>query len=240
MRKTIVTLVAAAMSAVAMAQPAAGKFSIIPRVGVSLARMSGGGIASGDAVLAGATSSELRSKTGFTGGLDIDYQLASQVSLSIGAHYVQQGCKYGNSQTEMSPAGSTVKEYMGISEHTVQTHSLNVPLLVGYYVAPGLAVRTGVQLEVPVSAHEKYAYARYNDKEGDDVQVDAPVKVDNDLDASMRKVSFAVPVGISFEYMNVILDARYNIGLGGVQKKGFNDSAKNRVFMFTAAYRFVL
>ena len=60
-------------------------------------------------------------------------------------------------------------------------------------------------------------------------------------DEVRKKVDFSIPVGISFEYMNVIIDARYNIGLTNVQKDFLDlKPVKNRVFMFSAAYRFQL
>ena len=236
----LLTIAAAAMSAAAAAQPAAGKFSIIPRVGVSLARMSGEG--SQITYITGTAIGDVQNasnKAGFAGGVDVEYQAAQQLAFSIGAHYVQQGCKYGNVRSDFASGGTNVKHYVGVNNHTVQLHSVNVPLLVSYYVAPGLAVKTGVQIGVPVSAHEKYTMAEYTEQESGEVQMDGRSDINADLDRTMRKTDFAIPVGVSFEYMNVILDARYNIGLSRVQKDPYGDS-KNRVFMFTAAYRFVL
>lgn len=242
MKKILLSLVAAAMSAVATAQPAAGKFSIIPRIGVSLARMSGGGIGSTfsnpDGTAVSMSGGGLRSKAGFTGGVDIDYQVAAQVSVSLGAHYAQQGCGYGNSRADLTTPNSTKKQYIGVSNHTIQLNSLNIPLLVNYYIAPGLAVKTGVQVGIPVSAREKYTYTQYTELDEDNIDVKSPAPVNDDLGNNMKAVDFAVPVGISFEYMNVILDARYNIGLTGAHKE-YTD-VKNRAFMFTAGYRFTL
>ena len=54
-----------------------------------------------------------------------------------------------------------------------------------------------------------------------------------------KKVNVSIPVGLSYEYMNVILDARYHIGLTKVNKVDGRDS-KNKVFTFTVGYRFAL
>lgn len=54
-----------------------------------------------------------------------------------------------------------------------------------------------------------------------------------------KKVNVSIPVGLSYEYMNVILDARYHIGLTKVNKADAGDS-KNKVFTFTVGYRFGL
>ena len=61
----------------------------------------------------------------------------------------------------------------------------------------------------------------------------------------------SVPVGLSYEYENVILEARYNIGLTDTYKKSDSDMAsgakstadggrkhKNSVIMFTVGYKF--
>lgn len=41
-------------------------------------------------------------------------------------------------------------------------------------------------------------------------------------------------MGISYEYMNVVLDARYNLGLSKVHK---DLGSKNRSFTFSVGYR---
>lgn len=238
MKKTILSLVAAAVSVAAMAQPEAGKFSIIPRIGVSLAGMSDGGVSLGDAAAGPTTGGGLSKKAGLTVGADIDWQAGRQWSLTLGAYYAQQGCRYGNSTMEI--AGSNPKKRIGVSSHTLQMHTLNVPLLVNYYIAPGFAVKTGVQLGLPFSARNKYTTTTYTETDDDNVSVESPKQADEKVNDTMKAVEFAIPIGLSFEYMNVILDARYNIGLTGVQKAEYNDKTKNRVFMFTAAYRFTL
>ena len=48
------------------------------------------------------------------------------------------------------------------------------------------------------------------------------------------KTDFSIPVGISYEYMNVVLDARYNLGLSKVHK---DLGSKNRSFTFSVGYR---
>lgn len=52
-------------------------------------------------------------------------------------------------------------------------------------------------------------------------------------------VDLSIPVGASYEYMNVILDARYNFGLTNIYKIDAMKS-KNRFFTITVGYRFNL
>ena len=59
-----------------------------------------------------------------------------------------------------------------------------------------------------------------------------------DYDAEeVNTFDFSVPVGISYEYMNVCLDARYNIG---VSKIADGDAGRNSVFQITLGYKFKL
>ena len=55
-----------------------------------------------------------------------------------------------------------------------------------------------------------------------------------------KRTNISIPVGVSYEYMNVILDARYNIGLTKMENISGFDSPKNSFFTFTVGYRFTL
>ena len=92
---------------------------------------------------------------------------------------------------------------------------LNIPILANYYVYKGLAVKAGVQPGFLLSA-------KYGDK---------------DIKDNMKKFDFSIPVGVSYEYMNIVLDARYNIGLTKGNKEG-DKSQKNSVFQITLGYKF--
>ena len=75
----------------------------------------------------------------------------------------------------------------------------------------------------------------------DDVKYEKPVHVKYDLNSTLTKLTFAIPVGVSYEFSNVIIDARYNIGLTQFQNiDGFFESSKNSVFAFSVAYRLEL
>jgi len=54
-----------------------------------------------------------------------------------------------------------------------------------------------------------------------------------------KKTAFAIPVGISYEYENVMLTARYNIGLSKVYNHDLSDS-KNKVITVSVGYKFNL
>ena len=56
----------------------------------------------------------------------------------------------------------------------------------------------------------------------------------------MKKVNFSIPVGFSYEFANVVLDARYNIGLTPIQQVLDYKGPKNKVFTVSVGYRFTL
>src|SRR5574344_260513 len=96
--------------------------------------------------------------------------------------------------------------------YTFKMDYLNIPILANYYLLKGLAVKAGIQ---------------------------PGFKIHDNISSSMTPKSFdlSIPVGLSYEYKNICLDARYNYGLTDVLK-GYDQ--KNSVFQFTLGYKFKL
>lgn len=97
---------------------------------------------------------------------------------------------------------------------------INVPIMANVYVVKGLAVKLGVQPGFNVS--NKIKKNNLN-------------AVDNSIKA--QSVDVSIPVGLSYEYSNFQLDARYNWGVSKALK--WSD-AKNCVFQITLGYKFDL
>lgn len=110
-----------------------------------------------------------------------------------------------------------------VGDATVKLDYINVPLLANVYVAKGFAVKLGLQPGFKVN----YKYS------ADGVSVDG----DNLLKAN--GVDLSIPVGVSYEYQNFVLDGRYNFG---VTKVFDVDGAKDKhsVFQITLGYKFDL
>ena len=108
------------------------------------------------------------------------------------------------------------------AKSTEKLDYINVPIMANVYVVKGLAVKLGVQPGFKV-----------NDK----LDLRMPVLGGALVDLKAKSVDFSIPVGISYEYMNICLDARYNIGCTKVDKdvKGCNS-----VFQITLGYKFKL
>lgn len=108
----------------------------------------------------------------------------------------------------------------GVTE-TMKLDYINVPILANVYVVKGLAVKLGIQPGFKVNSEYK---------------LDAAGKTaSTDVDA--KSFDFSIPVGISYEFSNIQLDARYNWGL---TKTFDNTDCKNSVFQITLGYKFDL
>ena len=93
------------------------------------------------------------------------------------------------------------------------------------YVTKGLAVKLGIQPGFKVSSAIK---SELNTSIG---------STSGTKDIEAKSVDFSIPVGLSYEYNNFQLDARYNWGLSKVFE---NSDAKNSVFQITLGYKFDL
>lgn len=118
-----------------------------------------------------------------------------------------------------SMQGAKDKE-SGIKE-TVKLDYINIPIMANVYVVKGLAVKLGIQPAFNVNSEFKVSRGGSS--------------ASTDIDA--KTFDFSIPVGVSYEYANFQLDARYNWGL----TKTFDDSdCKNSVFQITLGYKFDL
>ena len=97
---------------------------------------------------------------------------------------------------------------------------INVPIMANVYVVKGLAVKLGVQPGFNVS---------------NKISANNRATVDNLVKA--QSVDVAIPVGVSYEYNNFQLDARYNWGVTKVYE---GSKVKNSVFQITLGYKFDL
>ena len=97
------------------------------------------------------------------------------------------------------------------SDHVTWTPGyINVPVTLNYYVAQGLALKAGLQPGFMVNK---------DDAEG------------------IKTFDLSIPVGLSYEYQNIVFDARYNIG---VTKIADNVDNYNNVIQITVGYKFAL
>ena len=154
------------------------------------------------------TEDDAEYKAGFVGGAELEYHVSPMFGISGGLLYSMQGAKADAEEGNVKVEGKYNMDY------------LNIPILANFYVAKGLALKAGIQPGFKVSSKIKVG----------------SVSVDDDSDA-IKSFDFSIPVGISYEYMNICLDARYNIGCTKVFKEG---DGNHSVFQLTLGYKFKL
>ncbi|MBQ2200746.1 MAG: PorT family protein [Bacteroidaceae bacterium] len=194
-------------SLTAFAQSKEGTFNILPKAGINISNLS--------------NKDNAKVKVGFTAGAEAEYQLTKQLSLSAGALFSMQGAK---STTVFREVDNTTKEIREVDiKNTMEFDYINVPILANYYIIEGLAVKLGIQPGFNIVAKRK--------------RTDGVDKVSENLKnlgVDVRKVDFSIPIGISYELNDFVVDARFNLGLTEVADLV---KSKNRVFQITFGYQ---
>lgn len=252
MKRLLLFLTAFAAAFAAQAQPDEGTISIIPRVGVTLAKISGDKIYTGIPIENGLDDHvDARYKPGFVGGADLQYQMYDRVALSVGAYYSRQGTRYQNIVKTGTDAGGN-KTFWGLERPHTHLDYINVPLMAHLYVAKDLSLNFGVQFGFLAKATVGWNITSYTDKENAETGKTERVydvvdghtlngyEASGDVSKEYKKFDVGFPVGVSYEYENVVLDARYVIGLTRVMDDMPSNNQRNKVFQFTVGYKFNL
>ncbi len=219
------------------AQRPQGHVSIIPRVGLDIANLSGNKIYYTDN---NSTTKYMKSKYNarFIGGVDVEYQLLPMSSISLGAYYSQQGCRFPDYRSNVvSETGPESNEAENWEKQRWKLDYVQVPLMFNQYVTEGLAVKVGVQMGFLTNAKVSYTLNLVSfDKEGNVVS-EKNKPVNTDIKKTLNTMDISIPIGVSYEYQNVILDLRYNLGLIKIYKDKDMPKEKNTFFLFTMGYR---
>ena len=151
-------------------------------------------------------------------GMEAEYMITNIFSLSAGVMVSNQGGKYDKDGLR----------------YTADLDYANIPIMANVYVLPGLALKAGVQPGFRLKAKMETDNGSYD--------IDEFYKLVGMLipgeEPKINKFDLAIPVGISYEYENVVLGARYNWGLLKVENIG--PAYYNRVFEVTLGYKFEL
>lgn len=197
MKKLLMMLVMATVAMTASAQNTLrdkGSFTLQPKAGVGIGTISGSWTTIG--------GEKDKARIGFVAGLEGEYYAADWFGLAVGLNYAQQGFKF------------EAEDY----KETTKLDYLNVPIVGNFYVAKGLALKTGFQFGFLMNA-----------------------KLDSqDIKDLCNKVNFAIPIGVSYEIENVVLDLRYNIGLNKTNKADNGNKARTDLIQITLGYKFNL
>ena len=213
------------------AQQKPGTISVIPQVGVTVSDLTSFNWTEGMKLVDHSGSISSNFKPGFTGGVQMEYQLTEVFGASAALLYSMQGTKYPDFMIDNENGTAE-----GVSDLRMDLHYLNVPVMLHAYVLPGLALKTGLQMgflldgrmkteSIPVTIDEEGAKTY-----GETEDIEAKWK-------DLKSFDISIPIGLSYEFENVILDARYNLGVTKIHK---DYDWRNSFFTFTVGYRFVI
>ena len=209
---------------VSMAQNKPGTWSVIPHVGVSISSLLGG---SGIYEVGDNMTVEVKPHAllGFVGGTDVMYQASDVVGVSAGLSFVQAGCKFKDDKGKNSV----------VYNRNLRMNYVTMPFLIHSYLLPGFSVKAGIEPTLLVSAKSHEVQQSYEvDKEGKKSNFHED-EFTIDMKNGMRKFGLSIPVGVSYEYENVVLGALYHVGVFNIYKKG--DSSRNSVFEVSVGYK---
>lgn len=146
-------------------------------------------------------------RIGLAAGAEFEYGLTDNIGLSAGVLYSMQGVK------------TTIID----DDCTWKLDFLNVPILANFYVAKGFAVKLGVQPGFKLSSKAKFKGS------GGSKEVE--------VEDGVKSVDLSIPVGLSYQYQNIVFDARYNWGVTNIVE---DSDSKHSVFQITVGYKFSL
>ena len=212
-------------------QESVGTFSLIPKIGVSIANVSGEKIYYENSEIPAKGKYNAR----FMGGVEAEYQMLPTTSVSLGVGYVQQGCRISDFEVG-DPKGMSY----GQSKIRVKMDYIQCPLTINQYLGEGLAVKAGVQLGFLLKSDFSYSTTPIKHLADGAKEYGETEDVEIDQKSVRRSMDVSIPVGISYEYLNVVLDARYHFGLTNLYKDESWPTEKNKVFTFTVGYKFNL
>ena len=196
------------------AQNEVGQFTLKPMVGLNLASMTK------------AQNSKMR--VGVAAGIEGEYGVSEKFGVSAGLLYSMQGVKEnGTLNTNISPFGPL--SYTG--DVTTKLDYLNIPILANYYIVKGLAIKAGIQPGFCVSKNRAL--------KGTAIAAGKTIAIDssNKIEDGVKSFQFAIPVGVSYEYQNFVLDARYNIYVTKALKEL---DSRHSLFTISLGYKFSL
>ena len=87
------------------------------------------------------------------------------------------------------------------TKYMINMNYLNVPVMLAVYPVQGFGIKAGAQFGFLMKA-----------KQGD-----------TDMKDFFKKSDFSIPVGLSYEFDDAVIDLRYNIGLSNILKAEVDD-----------------
>ena len=211
MKRFFTSLALATCALIGYAQQPAGTFSVKPFVGATFTKQQP------------ITNDKVDMKAGIVAGAELEYQILEKASVAGGVQFLTQGSR----AKQTSDDGSyTVRK-------SLSAESISIPLTFNYYVIPNLAIKAGVECNIPTRTQ-----MIYKQNEG---------KFPHDLSIELTHFLVALPIGVSYEYNNFVLDARYSLPLTKITEGRYMSldtagefplNGKYHTFQITLGYKF--
>lgn len=226
--------------AVVNAQNDSRRVSIIPHAGVAFSKLDGDAISYGK-----------KWKAGFTAGAEVEIPVANSVSIATGADYSLLG------------TGLDVdNDYKGeaYTAHTdnakINVGYISVPVQIKYYANKSLAFHIGVEASFKLFATEHATTTGIKVMDIGDGQASTLLwesykqKDSEDVGKYFRNFIWDIPVGLSYEYKNIVLSATYRFEVrksihinnyeGLFNTYDGASTARHHAILVTLGYRFRL
>ncbi|MGP1549532.1 MAG: porin family protein [Prevotella fusca] len=227
MKRIVVLVLLVASTLAVMAQSKSGAWSVTPHVGVSRSSMTGS-VASYELADGELEKIKPHSLLGFVGGVDVMYKASDIVGISAGVSFVQAGCKYKDEE----------RKGEAVHDRYMRMNYIAVPVLAHSYLTPRFSINAGIEPTFLIKANNHEEYQTYDvDAEGKKSNF-REFELDYDVKNAFRKFGLSIPIGVSYEYENVVLGALYHVGVFNVSK--FGDSSRNSILEVSVGYKFNL
>jgi len=219
----IAAMMVATVAAKAQFEP--GTFSLQPKIGSTLSKVSNMPKANMEDV-----TLDKSLYAGLVIGGEAEYQLTKMFSVAAGVNYAMQGCQWEDAEVKIDG-----KKY-SIEDTKFELGYINLPIVANAYLFKGFAVKAGVQFGFLMSAKYKMTQKMDGNK----------ISTDTDIKDNCNKVDISIPVGVSYQVptIPIYIDGRVNIGLSDIVKKEYmgagEKNCKNQVFQLTVGYKFAL
>lgn len=211
MKRFFTSLVLATCALIGYAQQPTGTLSVKPFVGATFTKQQP------------ITNDKVDMKAGIVAGAELEYQILEKASIAGGVQFLTQG----------SRAKQTSDDGSYIVRKSLNAESISIPFTFNYYVIPNLAIKAGVECNIPTRTQ-----MIYKQNEG---------KFPHDLTIELTRFLVSLPIGVSYEYNNFVLDARYSLPLSNISKGRymaldsvgeFPLNGKFHTFQITLGYKF--
>lgn len=239
MKKLILLFSLIFLPLVSMAQDSR-RVSLIPHAGLTISKMQG------DAITAGK-----KWKTGWTAGVEADIPFTDHYSIFTGVDYSLVGTNLDANET------SSGDGYVAKTDNAkINVGYVSVPLCLNKHFDNGFAFRVGIEAGflVLAKAHADVKGIRAMDIGGGQASTllweNFKQRQSEDVSGSFRNIVWDIPVGVSYEWRNIVLSGSYRFEIRkaisqapeGSHFMAYYDAltARNHAILVTLGYRFRL